>query len=105
MTHPSGSVEGAYDRGELTFARFADACSGCVQSRPSGSSYLCAKKEMRVFADSTCVEFEARDAGAQTIGVAVRRTLYRANLGVEMAVEQHEAVQAKVSAANAGRVA
>jgi hypothetical protein len=59
---------------------------------------------MRVFADTTCDAFEARDPNAIKIDVGVRRTLYRANLSVEIAVDQHVDVQARVAAANLGRV-
>jgi hypothetical protein len=98
------TVEESYDRGELTYARFADACPRCRFSRPSGASFLCAKKEMRVFAESTCKEFEPAEKETPAIDAGVRATLYRANLKVEIAVDQHAAVQAKVAAANAGRL-
>jgi hypothetical protein len=97
-------VEDAYDRGDITFARFGDGCPGCVHARPSGDSFLCAKKEMRVFADSTCIAFEPVDPTDRFVDVAVRRTLYRANLKIEMAIEQHEEVRKRIAAVNAGRV-
>ena len=104
MSGSGGIVEDAYDRGDLTFARFGDGCSGCVHARPSGDSFLCAKKEMRVFADSTCIAFEPVDPSDRFVDVAVRRTLYRANLKIEMAVDQHLDVQKRIAAVNAGRV-
>jgi hypothetical protein len=97
-------VEDAYDRGDLTFARFGDACPRCAHSRPSGDSFLCAKKEMRVFADTTCILFEPYDPDDRFVDVAVRRTLYRANLKVEMAVDQHVDAQKRIAAVNGGRV-
>lgn len=95
---------GAYDRGELTVARFNDSCRDCRHSRPSGRSYLCERKQMRVFADATCSSFEPRDAGKPYATLAIRQALYHANLTVEIAIEQHMELQARVAAANAGRV-
>jgi hypothetical protein len=59
---------------------------------------------MRVFADTTCDAIDARDPNPIKNDVGVRRTLYRANLSVEIAVDQHVDVQARVAAANLGRV-
>jgi hypothetical protein len=99
-----GDTASAYDRGELTVARFNDSCRDCDHSRPSGTSFLCEIKEMRVFADATCSSFEPRDAGKPFATLAIRRALYHANLTIEMAIEQHMELQARVAAANAGRV-
>ncbi len=99
----SHDVTGAYDRGELTVARFNDACCDCSHSRPSGSSYLCALKEMRVFADATCSAFAPRDTSRPFATLEIRRALYRANLAVEVAVDHHMELQARVAAVNGGR--
>jgi hypothetical protein len=97
-------IADAYDRGELTVARFNDACRDCSHSRPSGRSFLCESKQMRVFADATCTSFAPRDAGKPFATLAIRRALYHANLTIEMAIEQHMELQARVAAVNAGRV-
>ncbi|HLJ84878.1 MAG TPA: hypothetical protein VKT51_11960 [Candidatus Eremiobacteraceae bacterium] len=94
----------AYDRGELTVARFNDSCRDCSHSRPSGRSFLCEHKQMRVFADATCSSFAPRDPGLPFATLAVRRALYHANLTVEIAIEQHMELQTRVAAANGGRV-
>ena len=104
VSEPADDIDGAYDRGELTVSRFNDSCAACVHSRVSGASYLCAAKEMRVYADSTCRLFEPRDAEQPFVTVDTRRALYRANLRVEIAVDQHMEMRARIAAVNAGRV-
>jgi hypothetical protein len=104
MSEAADDIDGAYDRGEVTFSRFNDSCAACVHSRPSGASYLCAFKQMRVFADSTCSAFAPRDAAHPFVTVDIRRALYRANLRVEVAVDQHMEMRARIAAANAGRI-
>ncbi len=59
---------------------------------------------MRVFADATCSSFEPRDTGKPFATLAIRKALYHANLTVEMAIDQHMELQARVAAVNAGRV-
>ncbi|HKW44435.1 MAG TPA: hypothetical protein VJN22_02185 [Candidatus Eremiobacteraceae bacterium] len=103
MSDADAGIEGDYDRGTVTYSRFNDSCAACVQSRPSGKSYLCALKNMRVFADSTCSAFEPRDASVPGVTLDIRRALYRANLRVEPAVDQHMEMRARIAAANAGR--
>lgn len=100
----AAEITSSYDRGELTLARFNDACCDCDHARPSGASYLCALKEMRVFADATCCAFAPRDPSRPFAALSLRRALYRANLAVEVAVDQHMELQARVAAVNAGRV-
>lgn len=97
-------IADAYDRGELTVARFNDSCRDCSHSRPSGRSFLCEHKQMRVFADATCSSFTPRDAGLPFATLDVRRALYHANLTVEIAIEQHMELQARIAAVNGGRV-
>ena len=104
MSETADKIDGAYDRGELTYSRFNDSCAGCAHARPSGSSYLCGLKEMRVFADATCALYEPRDAVQPFVAVEIRRALYRANLRVEVAVDQHLELRARVASANAGRI-
>ena len=104
VTEAADEIAGAYDRGEITFSRFNDACSACLHARVSGASYLCALKEMRVFADSTCVSFEPRDPEQPFVTADTRRALYRANLRVEIAVDQHMEMRARIAAVNAGRI-
>jgi hypothetical protein len=104
VTEAADEIAGAYDRGEITFSRFNDACAACLHARVSGASYLCALKEMRVFADSTCVSFERRDPEQPFVTADTRRALYRANLRVEIAVDQHMEMRARIAAVNAGRI-
>ena len=104
LSEAADEIAGAYDRSEMTFSRFNDACAACVHARVSGASYLCGLKEMRVFADSTCVLFEPRDPEQPFVTADTRRALYRANLRVEIAVDQHMEMRARVAAVNAGRV-
>lgn len=103
MTDADDDVAGAYDRGEVTFSRFNDSCAACVHARVSGASYLCSFKEMRVFVDSTCNAFEPRDQEQPFVTAVTRSALYRANLRVEIAVDQHMAMRARIAAVNAGR--
>jgi hypothetical protein len=103
VSEAADDIDGAYDRGELTFSRFNDSCAACAHSRPSGESYLCEFKKMRVFADATCSAFTPRDLEQPFVTVDIRRALYRANLRVEVAVDQHMAMRARIAAANAGR--
>ena len=103
MSEAADDIDGAYDRGEVTFSRFNDSCAACAHSRASGASFLCSLKEMRVFADSTCSEFAPRDAEQPFVTADIRRALYRANLRVEVAVDQHMEMRARIAAANAGR--
>jgi hypothetical protein len=104
VSEADDDIDGAYDRGELTLSRFNDSCAACAHSRVSGASYLCGVKEMRVFADSTCSSFDPRDAEQPFVTSDTRRALYRANLRVEIAVDQHMEMRARVAAVNAGRV-
>ena len=103
VSDAADDVAGAYDRGEVTFSRFNDSCAACVHARVSGASYLCRFKEMRVFADSTCDAFEPRDPEQPFVTANTRSALYRANLRVEIAVDQHMEMRARIAAVNAGR--
>jgi len=103
VSDAADNVAGAYDRGEVTFSRFNDSCAACVHARVSGTSYLCGFKEMRVFADSTCNAFEPRDPEQPFVTADTRSALYRANLRVEIAVDQHMEMRARIAAVNAGR--
>jgi hypothetical protein len=103
VSKAADDVAGAYDRGEVTFSRFNDSCAVCIHARVSGASYLCGLKEMRVFADSTCVSFEPRDPEQPFVTADTRKALYRANLRVEIAVDQHMEMRARIAAVNAGR--
>lgn len=58
---------------------------------------------MRVFADTTCKDFGARSDAQETVALSMRLALYRANLGTEPGVAEHEEVRVRVAAANAGR--
>jgi hypothetical protein len=104
VSEAADDVDGAYDRGEVTFSRFNDSCAVCAHSRPSGASYLCEIKEMRVFADSTCSSFAPRDTAQPFVTVDIRSALYRANLRVEVAVDQHMEMRAQIAAVNSGRI-
>ena len=104
MSESADDIGGAYERGELTVARFNDSCALCAHSRPSGRSYLCELKEMRVFADATCSSFAPADEHVRYADIQTRRALYRANLRVEIAVDQHMELRRRLAAVNAGRI-